>query len=204
MRMHRYIGEVHKTVEKMMASEAAPENYKDDKYWPTPPLMVDLGVPQRMIENVPQGTSMYIPAPQPITVNVAPVINAHPGEGRGLPAIIEPVSTGQRAQIEDASAAPFPPRESERRSVEAELRSDKVTQDDVQRFEQSLADLKVATVRAIAAVAEAHEPEVPEHQRDPWRNQLAAIAADVTASETPEGIAAHRDRAEAFIKGQAA
>ncbi len=81
--MSRYLSEVHKVAEVMLLNEA-PVDYKEDRHWPTPPIMVD--IPQRVhdFQGVPSVSG------QPISIHVAPVINASaPAAPEARPLIIQ-------------------------------------------------------------------------------------------------------------------
>lgn len=80
--MHRYVSEVQKVAEVMMLNDPPPD-YKEDRHWPTPPIMAD--VPQRVHEF----PSVSQPG-QPISIHVAPVINASaPAAPEARPLIIQ-------------------------------------------------------------------------------------------------------------------
>lgn len=74
VRMQRYISEVQQTAEAMMLSDP-PQDFKDDRRWPSPPLMEDMEVPVR-VQEFPTVSS------PPVTINVAPVINTTAPEAK--------------------------------------------------------------------------------------------------------------------------
>ena len=78
VRMQRYIAEVQQTAEAMMLGDP-PQDFKDDRRWPAPPIMEDMDVPVR-VHDVPTVSAA------PVTINVAPVINATAPEARPLEA----------------------------------------------------------------------------------------------------------------------
>ncbi len=212
-RMHRYVTEVNRIAEAMLASEAAPANFKDDRYWPAVPLMEDLGVPVRVIEERP-AAALQQPG-QPISITVAPVI--HTGRGRGdeddgrgtggLPAVWgeaarAPVLTQDqraRATVADAEpvTAPFVPR------IVDNFRPN-VQNVQIVQPEADIAALKRALVQSIAELAETHKANLPEGMQEAWQDELAAIAAIGTAASTVAGVEAQARRVEAIMQGRAA
>ena len=224
-RMHRYVTEVNRIAEAMLASEAAPANFRDDRYWPAVPLMEDLGVPVRHLEAQPAAALQQ--APQPISITVAPVIHAgadraalrsysgdeaSSADGRGtggLPAVYgeaaqrPPVLTQEQrvraTVVADAEpvTAPFVPRIVDNFSPgKSEAAPAKP--------EADIAALKRALVQAIAELAETHKANLPPEMQEAWQDELAAIAAIGTASATVAGVQKQAQRVEELMQGRAA
>lgn len=205
LKMSTYIRQVTETATGMMAADLAPTDFKSDHWWPHPPLLTALQVPQRVIEH----QAYQAAAAQPITVHVAPVINAgergESGGNRGLPALVqhEAVSTGQEPHFEPVSnvrslpvkrpptttVEPINDGESDGRSFGGDLdRRD------------PLYALKLALVQAIAATAEKHRNMLA----DSTVHVLAEIAALGTAATTQAQVNEQRARVKAVIEGLAA
>lgn len=85
MKVSKYLGELHNTADRLMLSEPPPD-YKDDKHWPAVPELLDLPIAQRVhdFQSVPSVSG------QPISIHVAPVINASaPAAPEARPLIIQ-------------------------------------------------------------------------------------------------------------------
>lgn len=77
-----YLSEVNRVAESMLLGDP-PRDFKDDRHWPSPPILDDAQVPVR-VHDVPS-----VSAP-PVTVNIAPVINAPVAEPKALVVHHEP------------------------------------------------------------------------------------------------------------------
>lgn len=194
LRMHTYIATVTKTAETMMASATPPGDYKNDRYWPTPPIMVDMPMPVRHVD-MPQ-----MPA-QPISVHVAPVI--HAGTER-VREVVQETLPAVRQEAQESRVVSFPVPESAHVKRPPAVQSEPAIDIGSGQAEEWLRPLKETAVRSIGAVAEAHEGDVPEAEREAWNERLAGFAADITAATTREGILAVQERALRFISGEAA
>lgn len=75
LKVSRYVSEVNRVAEAM--GDDAPQDYRDDRHWPRVPVLIDLPVPQRVVEGHPSS--------QPVNVTIAPVINAQPVEAKPVP-----------------------------------------------------------------------------------------------------------------------
>lgn len=86
MKVTKYLGELHNTADRLMLSEPPPD-YKDDKHWPAVPELHDLPIAQRVHESQ---SFPSVSSGQPISINVAPVINASsPAAPEARPLIIQ-------------------------------------------------------------------------------------------------------------------
>jgi hypothetical protein len=77
LKISTYASEVMRVAESMM--DDAPQDYRDDRYWPKVPKLADLAVPQRVSEL----------APSPVNVTVAPVIHMPAVETKAAPLLVE-------------------------------------------------------------------------------------------------------------------
>lgn len=203
LKIANYIGTVHKTAENMMAAQIPPSNWKADEWWPSPPALELLQIPQRVIEHQPYQQHQA----QPITVHVAPVINAgergESGGNRGLPALVthEPAQRTQHYQREQVTdldpelpvARPVP-----RVAVDNTRKVEDAAPLDPLDPRDPLYALKLALVQAIATTATSHAlPDSTVHV-------LAEIAALGTAANTRDEVEAQRKRVDAVIQGLAA
>lgn len=94
MRVSKYLGELHNTAERMMLAEP-PHDFKDDRHWPTVPELHDLPIAHRVHEF----QSVSPVSGQPISIHVAPVINASaPAASEPRPIVIQ--NTSQTSEAE--------------------------------------------------------------------------------------------------------
>lgn len=207
LKIANYVGTVHKTAENMMAAQIPPSNWKADEWWPSPPAMELLQIPQRVIEHQPYQAA----AVQPITVHVAPVINAgerYESGGHvadvlrtgGLPALVqhEAVPTGQGAQFEPVSnVRSLPVKRPSATTVEPLNAGESDGRSGLDPRDPLYA-LKIALVSAIATTATSHA--LPSSTV----NVLAEIAALGTAANTRDEVEAQRKRVAKVIEGLAA
>lgn len=100
MKVTKYLGELHNTADRLMLSEPPPD-YKDDKHWPAVPELHDLPIAQRVHESQ---SFPSVSSGQPISIHVAPVINASaPAPQESRPIVIQSESRGS----EPAEAAHY-------------------------------------------------------------------------------------------------
>jgi hypothetical protein len=86
-----YLSEVNRVAESMLLGDP-PRDFKDDRHWPTPPVLDDVSVPVRVQDGVPSA---------PVTVNIAPVINTTQAEPKALVVHHEPAPARQAPQFDD-------------------------------------------------------------------------------------------------------
>ena len=75
-KVSNYLSEVNRVAESMLLGDP-PRDFKDDRHWPTPPVLDDAQVPVRVHDSVPVSAA-------PVTVNIAPVINTTQPEPKAL------------------------------------------------------------------------------------------------------------------------
>lgn len=73
-KVSNYLSDVNRVAESMLLGDP-PRDFKDDRHWPTPPVLDDAQVPVRVHDSVPAA---------PVTVNIAPVINTTQAEPKAL------------------------------------------------------------------------------------------------------------------------
>jgi hypothetical protein len=81
-KVSNYLSEVNRVAESMLLGDP-PRDFKDDRHWPTPPVLDDAPVPVRVQDSVPVSAA-------PVTVNIAPVINTTQAEPKALVVHHEP------------------------------------------------------------------------------------------------------------------
>jgi hypothetical protein len=88
-----YLSEVNRVAESMLLGDP-PRDFKDDRHWPTAPILDDAQVPVR-VHDVPSVSAA------PVTVNIAPVINTTQPEPKALVVHHEPAPARPAPQYDD-------------------------------------------------------------------------------------------------------